>query len=141
MEKYLNPALSPDERAKDLLGKMSLDEKMAQVCGMWLVPGHEDGMEKACEHGIGQVSTLWMREMETLDEVVGWQRKAQEMVLKNSEHGIRGVHPGFDQLPVGNRAWVVVESRIGREGGERGRSSGTGLRHHAGACPRAGHFP
>lgn len=88
MEKYLNPALSPDERAKDLLGKMSLDEKMAQVCGMWLVPGHEDGMEKACEHGIGQVSTLWMREMETLDEVVGWQRKAQEMVLKNSEHGI-----------------------------------------------------
>ena len=87
MEKYLNPALSPDERAKDLLGKMSLDEKMAQVCGMWLVPGHEDGMEKACEHGIGQVSTLWMREMETLDEVVGWQRKAQEMVLKNSEHG------------------------------------------------------
>ena len=28
MEKYLNAALSPEERAEDLLGKMSLEEKM-----------------------------------------------------------------------------------------------------------------
>lgn len=91
MEKYLNPALSPDERAKDLIEKMSLDEKMAQVCGMWLIPDDVDGMRKAAKHGIGQVSTLWMRSMKTLDEVVGWQRKVQEMVMENSEHHIPAV--------------------------------------------------
>lgn len=33
MEKYENPAFSPEERADDLLGKLSLEEKMAQtVC-------------------------------------------------------------------------------------------------------------
>lgn len=91
MEKYLDAALSPEERADDLLGRMSLDEKMAQVCGMWLIPDHMDGMCEAARHGIGQVSTLWMRSMKTLDEVVGWQRKVQEMVMENSEHHIPAV--------------------------------------------------
>lgn len=31
MEKYKNPALTPDERAKDLLSKMTLEEKVAQM--------------------------------------------------------------------------------------------------------------
>ena len=31
MEKYLDVTLSPKERAKDLLGKLSLEEKMAQI--------------------------------------------------------------------------------------------------------------
>lgn len=91
MEKYLNPALSPDERAEDLLGKLSLDEKMAQVCGMWLRPDDEEGMRTNALHGIGQVSTLFMRSMETLDEVVKWQRKVQKMVMENSEHQIPAV--------------------------------------------------
>lgn len=91
MEKYLNPALSPDERAEDLLGKLSLDEKMAQVCGMWLLPNDEKGMCQAARHGIGQVSTLFMRSMETLDEVAAWQQKVQKMVMENSEHHIPAV--------------------------------------------------
>lgn len=91
MEKYLNPALSPDERAEDLLGKLSLDEKMAQVCGMWLRPDDEEGMRAAARHGIGQVSTLFMRSMETLDEAAAWQRKVQKMVMENSEHQIPAV--------------------------------------------------
>ena len=31
MEKYLNVSLSPEERAADLLSKMSLEEKMGQL--------------------------------------------------------------------------------------------------------------
>ena len=31
MEKYKNPALTPDERAHDLLSKMTLEEKLAQI--------------------------------------------------------------------------------------------------------------
>lgn len=91
MEKYLNPALPPDERAEDLLGKLSLDEKMAQVCGMWLFPGKEEEMRKAARHGIGQVSTLFMRSMKTLDEVAAWQQKTQKLVMESSEHHIPAV--------------------------------------------------
>lgn len=91
MENYLNPALSPDERAEDLLRKLSLDEKMAQVCGMWFFPGREDAMSKFAEHGIGQVSTLFMRSIESLDEVVLWQQKTQKLVMENSEHHIPAV--------------------------------------------------
>ena len=31
MEKYLDKSLSPEERAQDLLSKMSLEEKMGQI--------------------------------------------------------------------------------------------------------------
>ena len=55
MEKYQNAALSPQERAEDLLAKLSTEEKMAQVqCWLW---GHGDG-EEILKHGIGHVSTL-----------------------------------------------------------------------------------
>ncbi len=68
MEKYLNTALQPKERALDLLSKMSLDEKMAQVnC---LFPYEESWEELASniDHGIGQVITLKVREIESLKE-------------------------------------------------------------------------
>ena len=35
MEKYLDTNLTPEERAKDLLAKMSLEEKMAQTQSMF----------------------------------------------------------------------------------------------------------
>ena len=31
MEAYKNPALTPEERARDLLAKMTLEEKIAQI--------------------------------------------------------------------------------------------------------------
>ena len=37
MEKYLDTNLSAKERASDLLCKMSLEEKMAQVAGVFAV--------------------------------------------------------------------------------------------------------
>ena len=40
MELYLNPTYSHEERAKDLLQRLSLDEKMAQtVCAFPSKPG------------------------------------------------------------------------------------------------------
>lgn len=38
MEKYLDPALSPEERAEDLLGKMSLEEKVRQLGCTMVIP-------------------------------------------------------------------------------------------------------
>ena len=38
MEKYLDKSLSPEERAQDLLSKMSLEEKMGQIVGIFAFP-------------------------------------------------------------------------------------------------------
>ncbi len=43
MEAYKNPALSPEERAHDLLARMNLDEKIAQINIMRGVEFHEKG--------------------------------------------------------------------------------------------------
>lgn len=87
-ERYLDPVLSPEERANDLLDRMSLDEKMGQInC---LFPGLtlQDRDRAACKHGIGQVSTLFMREMTSLEQAAAWQREIQQTVMAQSEHHI-----------------------------------------------------
>ena len=69
--KYKNPALSPEERADDLLRRLNIDEKMAQVnCIFPFGEGYEDyeKLEQEMPFGIGQVSTLEMRRIETLEE-------------------------------------------------------------------------
>lgn len=90
-EKYLDPTLSADERAKDLLSKMSLEEKMGQINCLFPWKGTMEQDRKACPHGIGQVSTLVLREMESLEEAVKWQREYQTMIMEQSEHHIPAV--------------------------------------------------
>lgn len=93
MEKYLNPVLSPAERAEDLLGKLSLDEKMEQVNCLFPYKALNDygSLGEIAKYGIGQVSTLDVREIKTLDEVVKWQQDIQKMVIENSPHGIPAI--------------------------------------------------
>lgn len=91
MEKYLNKNLSARERAKDLLGKMSLEEKMAQVSGVMAVRGKENEMKRFLRHGVGQISTLEFRNCESMEEAARWQRSLQELVMENSEHHIPAV--------------------------------------------------
>ena len=75
MEKYLDKTLSPEERAKDLLDKLSLEEKMAQINCCF---GEHGDIEKEVAYGIGQVSTLEMRQITSLEEAAKWQRKIQK---------------------------------------------------------------
>lgn len=91
MEKYLNTELSPEERAKDLLAKMSLDEKMGQVNCIFPLKGNQDVVENEMRHGIGQVSTLAVREIESLEEAGAWQRDFQKKIMANSEHHIPAI--------------------------------------------------
>ena len=91
MEKYLNSVLSPKERAEDLLRKMSLEEKMAQVNCLFPWGDNWENLNKSAKHGIGQVSTLEVREIQTLEEAARWQRKIQKMVMENSEHHIPAI--------------------------------------------------
>lgn len=93
-EAYLDKSLSAKERAKALLKELSLDEKMAQVnCIFPFGEGYLDyeTIEKNTKYGIGQVSTLEMRRIETLEEAAAWQRKVQEIVVKNSPHNIPAI--------------------------------------------------
>jgi len=93
-KEYLNASLAPEKRAKALLEEMSLEEKAAQLTGVF--PFDEeykdfDGISKRVPHGIGEVSTLEMRRMETLEEVAAWQKKVQGIVMENSEHHIPAI--------------------------------------------------
>ena len=91
MEKYRDSSLSPKERAQDVLGRMSLEEKMGQVNCLFPYGDNWDAVEKDMEHGIGQVSTLDVRVIKSLEEAAAWQRRIQEKVMEKSEHGIPAV--------------------------------------------------
>ena len=91
MERYMNPELSPMERAQDLLSRMSTDEKLKQLIGAFPRPGHEEELDAAVTGGIGQYSTLEMRRLDTLEEAAKWQRDLQEKAMAGSPHHIPAV--------------------------------------------------
>lgn len=91
---YTDVTKSPAERAQALLKEMTLDEKMAQLGCIFPFGGNYDDMvQQASEmpYGIGQVSTLEMRRIRTLDEAASWQRKMQETVMEQSPHHIPAI--------------------------------------------------
>ncbi|MCM1387879.1 MAG: glycoside hydrolase family 3 C-terminal domain-containing protein [Bacillus sp. (in: Bacteria)] len=93
-ENYMNTALQPEQRAKLLLAEMSLDEKMAQVNTVFpfdSVYMDFDYIASQTRYGIGEVSTLEMRRMETLEDAAQWQRKVQKIVMENSPHHIPAI--------------------------------------------------
>ena len=89
-----NKALSPSARAKLLLAELSHDEKMAQL-GCVFPFGENaqdfDWISSQVPFGIGQVSTLEMRRIETLEDCAAWQRRVQEIVMANSPHQIPAI--------------------------------------------------
>ncbi len=94
MENYLNVSLSPEDRAAALLADLSLEEKLAQVNGIFpfgpLVTDY-DYIREHVQNGIGEVSTLEVRSMKTLEEAATWQRRVQEIVLEASPHRIPAI--------------------------------------------------
>ncbi|MBQ6315991.1 MAG: glycoside hydrolase family 3 C-terminal domain-containing protein [Oscillospiraceae bacterium] len=94
MKNWQNEKLTPKERAKALLGEMSLDEKMAQL-GCVFPFGENaqdfDWISAQVPFGIGQVSTLEMRRIETLEDCAAWQRRVQGIVMENSPHHIPAI--------------------------------------------------
>lgn len=84
-EKYLDSSLTPEERAEDLLGRLSVEEKVYQISGIWAQMIDEPGQ---IDYGIGQVSTLEMRNIKTLQECVDWQIRMQKKIMGKSPHGI-----------------------------------------------------
>ena len=91
---YRDTTKSPAERARKLLEELTLDEKMAQLTCIFPFGDSFDNMEHQAEempYGTGQVSTLEMRRIRTLDEAAAWQRKMQETVMAQSPHHIPAI--------------------------------------------------
>ena len=64
-----------------LLKEMNLDEKMAQLVGVFAIKGAEDRMAAFFKNGIGQISSLEFRSCDSLEEVAAWQRQLQTMIV------------------------------------------------------------
>lgn len=90
MKSYMDTTLSAKERAKLLLAELSLEEKMAQTCGVMLWPGMEKKLKLSFQHGIGQVSALIFPMFDS-KEASDWQRNVQKMIMEASEHHIPAV--------------------------------------------------
>lgn len=91
---YLDTTISPVERADLLLSEMTLDEKMAQVNCVFPFDAIRNDWEEISRRtscGIGEVSTLEMRRIPTLEEAAAWQRKVQTIIMENSPHNIPAV--------------------------------------------------
>ena len=94
IQAYSNTSLSPEERAHLLLKELSLDEKMAQVNCIFPFDKNYLDLEwirSQIPSGIGEVSTLEMRRIGTLEDAAAWQRTVQKTVLEQSPHQIPAI--------------------------------------------------
>ena len=91
---YLDPALPPRERAAALLAELSPEEKLAQLGCIFPLGDDYADINKYADtmpYGAGEVSTLEMRRIATLDEAAAWQRAMQRRVMQNSPHHIPAI--------------------------------------------------
>lgn len=90
MEKYLDDSLLAKERAEDLLGKLTLEEKVKQLtCTMFPIP--MPGIEEMIlfENGMGQVAVMGGKN--TPIEHAAAVRKIQERVMQSSRYRIPAI--------------------------------------------------
>lgn len=127
-QKYMDISLEAAERARLLLQVLTLEEKLAQLTCYFPQGTDYSALKNNYPHGVGQVSALEMRTLDTLEECARMQREVQEMVMRQSPHHIpaifhmEGLCGAFIQgalsLPAGiNRAasWdVELEEELGR---------------------------
>lgn len=135
---YQNPERSVEERVEDLLARMSVEEKMGQiVCYFPRKLSKHEELEKNYVHGVGQVSALEMRALDTLEDAARFQREIQEKVMALSEHhipaifhmeGLCGAYlQGATSFPSGigrGSSWdTQLEEEIGKIVGRQERQS------------------
>ena len=86
--------MTPEERALQLIKELSLEEKMAQINCVFPFDKtylDMDWIRNQIPYGIGEVSTLEMRRIETLDEAAKWINTVQKMVMEQSPHHIPAI--------------------------------------------------
>ncbi len=85
---YRNTALPPEKRAEDLLGKLTVEEKLAQLQCDYL---ERIGEQNFCSHALGSISCIVGSVLETKQETLDMICKAQRLVMANSRFGIPAI--------------------------------------------------
>lgn len=93
MNIYLDQTKSAEERATDLIARMSLGEKMGQIVSFWprLQPGDDSLFESQYPYGAGGVSMTYMRMLGSRKECVAFLEKWQRKVIEKSPHHIPAI--------------------------------------------------
>lgn len=94
MQLYKDSHRSPEERAEDLLSRMTLEEKLAQMTGYNPAGWSGDDLERDFPHGAGQVAFLGGIHLNTIYEAAVFQREIQEKIMAKSRFQI----PAFFHL-------------------------------------------
>jgi len=89
--KYKDPTLSPEERAEDLLSRMSLEEKLGQIQGGNPIAMSIEELGKEYPHGVGEVSFLIAGRLESKEQVAKTVRELQDKIMALSEHNIPAI--------------------------------------------------
>ncbi|AFC29026.1 hypothetical protein PM3016_2130 [Paenibacillus mucilaginosus 3016] len=88
---YLDSSLSAQERANDLLQRMSIEEKMGQIVGYMPDKGSIEKLEKNYPQGAGEVVMLFAGELENKESVVEKVTRIQDKMMELSEHRIPAI--------------------------------------------------
>jgi len=88
---YQDPNLGPEQRADDLLSRMSLEEKMAQVQCFSAVHCFGRDVAELFPNGAGQVSCLLASIFPNKEAVAEMVRRDQEKLMDLSEHNIPAI--------------------------------------------------
>src|SRR5512137_844836 len=94
MKTYLDPAIAVEERAKDLLSMMTLEEKIAQMGSLFAAPLLENGRfarsqaEKMLKNGIGQISAPAMSSSLPPGQLCQLMNDIQRFLLENTRLAI-----------------------------------------------------
>ncbi|MEW9053764.1 MAG: glycoside hydrolase family 3 N-terminal domain-containing protein [Neobacillus sp.] len=86
--KYMDSSLPVEERVEDLLQRMSIEEKMGQICGYMPEEGSLDKLEKDYPYGAGEVAMLFAGRMNDKEAFVGEITRIQKKIMELSEHHI-----------------------------------------------------
>ena len=91
---YLDPGLSVDRRAADLLARMTLDEKIAQIGGIWLTSlvrderFDADHVASKLRHGIGHVTRIGASTGLRPQGSAGLMNEIQKIAVERTRLGI-----------------------------------------------------
>ncbi|MCS6827133.1 MAG: glycoside hydrolase family 3 C-terminal domain-containing protein [Caldilinea sp.] len=95
--KYKDPSLAIEQRVEDLLSRMTLEEKVAQLCGLmpmafWGPQGvNQAKMQATLPHGIGQISGIGMMGGAQIRRTVEGLNQIQHYLVEQTRLGIPAI--------------------------------------------------
>lgn len=79
------------EQAAKLLQDLSLEEKMGQIVGYYPKNWSAEELKRDYPHGAGQVACFGMRELDSPEKIVSYQKEIQDQIMELSEHHIPAI--------------------------------------------------